>query len=128
MDRNVGDYLAGTKFGSRIDPTKEGFSYAIYTHKSGLTGTWERTDLGEVIENFTWQINLSSLGFNDFWGPIPRDLTIENLDTRIKVGWRGPAITREDAQKMPKFVTHYDNWWNDYLPFRTHDFLISMKK
>ena len=58
-----------------------------------------------------------------FWIPIPKNKDIKKLDPRIKVGWRGPAINKEDIKHLPKNVTHYGTWWDDYMPFRTHNFL-----
>lgn len=124
MDRNVGDYLDGTNPGTKIVPTKEGFTYATYTHKKDLMGDLDLYEIGHIKIDFEWEINLASLGSDTFWGIRPSDIALEDLNPRIKVGWRGPAIRLGDVRKkMPKYVTHYDNWWNDYLPFRKHDFL-----
>lgn len=143
LDRNVGDYMDGTKEGTKYDPKKHGLSYGRYIHGKNLTGimisdAW-------VNECFEWEINKEQLG-GPFWGPIkpqPRGCDIKpgessckikhnyadfndikKLNPKTKVGWRGPAISLKDAKKfMPSKVTHYGNWWNDYLSFKTHNFL-----
>ena len=82
-------------------------------------------DIGVVHECFQWEINSVSLG-GPFWCPIDcakNKTDIKKLNPKIKVGWRGPAIKLSDAKKLPKYVVHYDTWWDDYLPWRTHDFL-----
>lgn len=51
-------------------------------------------------------------------------MKIKDLNPKIKVGWRGPAIKLSDAKKyLPNHVVHYDTWWDDYLPYRQHDLL-----
>ena len=128
MDRNVGEHLDYLyKTGDVYDPTQEGLVYAIYIHDKDLTGTLHLLPVEEfdILQPFTWEINTAAIGFNWFWGPIPSEIDWKNLDTRIKVGWRGPAILLSDAQKyLPRTCTHYENWWNDYLPFRKKNFLI----
>lgn len=110
------------KFGKKFNPRKEGFSYATYTHNKGLKGILNITDVGVIHDPFQWQINLYGIGENVFWGPIPKDYPIDKIDARVKVGWRGPAIRMEDAEKLPSYFVHYGTWWDDYLPFRTHNF------
>jgi len=146
MDRNVGDYMHGIKKGTKYDPKKRGMTFATYIHGEHLNGILKMHDAGVVHENFQWQINSKALG-GPFWCPInctrPKPCKIKpgqrscriikeqadyqmikKLDPRTKVGWRGPAIRLEDAKKfMPKNVVHYSTWWDDYMPFRTHNFL-----
>ena len=49
----------------------------------------------------------------------------KTLDPQTKVGWRGPAIDRKDAKFLPKRVTHYGTWWDDYAPFRVRNYLTT---
>lgn len=148
LDRNVGDYMHGAKKGTKYDPKKKGLSYATYIHGKNLTGILIMHDVGVVQECFEWEINSKSIG-GPFWCSInciskPCKIkpgrtscemktehadyqTIKDLDPKTKVGWRGPAIKLEDAKKLPKNVVHYDTWWDDYMPFRTHDFLKKSK-
>lgn len=128
MDRNVGDYLAGEPAGTIIDPKKRGFTYGRYTHKKDLTGRLEmKIDDNEIMvkENFVWEINLASLPGKQelFWGPIPQTIRQTDLDARLKVGWRGPAIRASDAENLPATVKIYDTWYDDYLPHRIHKYL-----
>lgn len=121
MDRNVGDYMIGTNVGTKYDPTKEGMEYGTYIHKEGLSGimTFEQSGRRE----FTWEINNKPYG-GLFWDVIDSKTNIYELDPKTKIGWRGPAITQTNAKKyMPKTVTHYGTWWNDYLVWRYTDFL-----
>ena len=127
LDRNVGDYMHGTKKGTKYDPKKKGLSYATYTHTKGLTGKLDMYDVGVIHDPFTWEINSKSIG-GSFWCPIDcakKDVDIMKLNPRTKVGWRGPAIRKVDAKYLPKNVVHYDTWWDDYMPFRYQDFLKS---
>mgnify|MGYP000998771024 CR=1 FL=1 len=140
FDRNVGDYMHGTKKGTKYDPRKKGLSYGKYTHYGGLVGKLEFVDIGVVHDPFIWEINLAAMNKKLFWGPIPipdickNQLTTnelikkykkkwEKMNQKIKVGWRGPSISVQSSKKMFKKVTHYDNWYNDYMPFRKHNFL-----
>lgn len=124
MDRNIGDYMHGTKKGTKYSPLKKGLRYATYTHKKGLSGKLDMHDIKLVHECFQWEINLKSIGYGWFWGPILKGVKIKKLDPKIKVGWRGPAIRLDDAKKyLPKLVTHYDTWWDDYAPNRYHNYL-----
>ena len=120
LDRNVGDYMDGTHAGTQYDPRDRGLTYATYTHSKGLCGKLDMHEIGVVHSDFQWEINLKSIGYESFWGPIPKDMTVNDLDPEVKVGWRGPAIRLTDAQRLPKHVTHYDTWWDDYMPFRRH--------
>lgn len=150
MDRNIGDYMDGTKKGTKYNPLKEGLVYAVYTHNDALNGVLYMKNTEQTFNNFKWELNVASLGSKWFWGPLKQcyngmdgmdgmnginemcgkcdELTsmvdIKKLDPKIKVGWRGPAIRLTDAkQYLPKTVKHYDNWWNDYSPFRYRDYL-----
>jgi len=130
FDRNIGEYVPGKKAGDTYDPTKIGCSYGTYIHGEGLTGILNMKDVG-VLAPFTWEINKAALGDKMFWGPIDGcdsnsskndKINIYKLDKNIKVGWRGPAILMSDAAKhLPKSVTHYDTWWDDYLPYKQDD-------
>lgn len=130
FDRNVGDYLHGSKIGQKFNPLKKGMSYGTYTHKEGLTGKIKFDVLG-YEECFEWEINFSPTLVNSlntkekpiFWSPIPNDISYKDLNPKTKVGWRGPSIDKKDAKYLPKYFKHYGTWWDDYQPFRTHDFL-----
>lgn len=125
LDRNVGDYMHGSKKGHKYNPKKDGFSYATYTHEKDLQGSLKMDVLGEA-QSFQWEINRYSLKEKKprfFWGPIPKGMNPRKLNPKIKVGWRGPAIDMKDTKYLPKYFIHYDTWWDDYLPFRTHNFL-----
>ena len=52
MDRNVGDYMEGTKKGYKYNPKKEGLSYGTYIHKEGLTGKLTFDDINSRIEDW----------------------------------------------------------------------------
>lgn len=132
FDRNVGDYTDGFKKGRLYNPKKIGLSYATYIHSSGLSGILNFDDIGVVLDNFTWEINLAALGLGYFWGPIStlqkisktKKFTVDKLDPNILVGWRGPCIKLSDAEKyLPSTVKHYNTWWDDYMPFRYTDML-----
>lgn len=131
MDRNVGDYMHGTKKGTKYEPTKQGLTYGTYIHAEGLSGIIYLEDAG-VISNFQWEINYKSLGEKyPFWCPLncneecgKQHIDINKLNPKIKVGWRGPSVNLSVAEKhLPKYVVHYDDWWNDSAPFRHDDFL-----
>ena len=125
LDRNVGDYMhdnSGKSIGKTFDPKEKGFSYGVYTHKSGITGILHHIDVGVVDKDFTWEVNLQAVNGGIFWGPLSEGVSWKKLDPSIKVGWRGPAIDLKNANKLPKRFRHYDTWWDDYLPFRTHNF------
>jgi hypothetical protein len=133
FDRNVGDYTDGKKAGSKYEPKKEGCVYATYIHGEGITGILNMYDIGVVHAPFTWEINRKAIGDNMFWGPIDgcsnscsknrkKPINIYKINHNIKVGWRGPTILMSDAKKhLPKYVVHYDTWWDDYLPFKNMD-------
>jgi hypothetical protein len=122
MDRNVGDYMNGAKAGTKYDPTKKGLSYATYIHGEDLSGILIFKGMDVVHPCFTWEINETPYG-GTFWN-VTNCSSISKLNPRTKVGWRGPAITLENAQKhLPKTVTHYDTWWDDYMVWRYMDFL-----
>src|SRR3972149_594221 len=122
MDRNVGEYISNPKIGYKYDPKEEGFTYGIYTHKKDLTGELYIKNINSK-ECFEWEINLASIGANYFWGPVPKNIHLNKLDSKIKVGWRGPAIKFSDIKYLPKYFIHYDTWWDDYLPYRYNDYL-----
>ena len=148
MDRNVGDYMDGeVKRGQKYNPLK-GVSKGKYIHDKGLHGVL-KFDFGETLENFEWELNMGSLGSNWYWGPYNScsteckkdktakksgqictqkctpitDAQLEKINKDILVGWRGPAILKSDAKKLPKKVTHYDTWYDDYAPYKYHDWL-----
>ena len=141
MDRNIGDYLHGTQKGKKIDPRNTGLNYGIYTHDKDLSGTMKFFDSGKNMINdennflereFEWEINDPEKKI--FWRPIKLNLKesinkghlnfdLKKLVPKTKVGWRGPAIDFNDSKYLPKKITHYDTWWDDYSPFRTHDFI-----
>lgn len=136
LDRNVGDGTHGIKAGKKLSITKDAdFSRATYTHDEGLTGKMVFDDIGVVHDPFTWEINLKALGSEWFWGPMDgnsckkiTDKEIKKLPKNLKVGWRGPAIDVKDAKYLPKDFVHYGTWWDDYMPFRTHNFLKIKRK
>lgn len=123
MDRNVGDYTDTLKPGTKYDPLENGFSYATYIHAQCITGTLIFTDLNITRQNFTWELN--ALDSEElFWGPISDNYDISKYDPEIKIGWRGPAIKVTDAIKyMPRTITHYGTWYDDYLSFKYTDYL-----
>jgi len=133
LDRNVGDYMhdnSGKSTGKLFDPKKNGFTYAIYTHRKGLSGIMDFYQIGVLEDDFTWEVNIKAIpdlieavsGKLPFWGPLPKNLSYKELPPKLKVGWRGPAIRFEDASKMPNKFRHYDTWWDDYLPSRIHNY------
>ena len=130
MDRNVGDYTHDLKTGTVYDPIKQGFSYATYIHSENLSGILKFRDLNVVHTPFTWQINGTPYGAS-FWIPlcmIP-EKCINKLDKKTKVGWRGPAILVEKAKKhLPRQIKHYGTWWDDYMVFKTNNFLLKKIK
>lgn len=126
FDRNMGEYVPEKiKAGDKYDPKKIGCSYGTYIHGEGLTGILNMKDVG-ALAPFTWEINKAALGAKMFWGPIDgcnspktdNKINIYKLNKNIKVGWRGPAILMSDAKHLPNHVTHYDTWWDDYLPYK----------
>lgn len=138
MDRNVGDYTYGLKVGDTYRPVDKGLSYAKYTHIDGLKGILYHEDVDITYDVWQWEVNLGALGNGHwFWGPLSlnnctscdkdnskcKEIDVNTLDPRIQVGWRGPCIKRSDAQKLPEYVTHYCTWWDDFSPFKYHDFL-----
>ena len=137
FNRNVGDYMHGTARGKKYDPRKMGCSYGIYTHTKDLTGKLEMFETGldsdmrpgkDIVTHdpFEWEINKIALGDNNwFWGPIPDDISMESLNPKIKVGWRGPSIDMKDAKNLPKYVVHYGDCTNDYSPWLTGNMLIN---
>lgn len=124
IDRNVGEHTSVTKKGTKYDPTKDGLVYGTYIHSEDLCGILEDND-GFIHTPFKWEINGASLGKDYcFWQPIPDEIDIKKLNPKIKVGWRGPSLRKIDAIKyLPRQVTHYNDWWNDYVPFKYNDFL-----
>jgi hypothetical protein len=120
MDRNVGDYMHGTKVGTMYDPRELGLTYATYIHINGLDGIIFFHDAGTIMP-FEWELNMKAISDKEyFWGPKPSKLDISKIDPNVRVGWRGPSITLKDSFKLPLKVKHYGNWWNDYSPFRKH--------
>jgi hypothetical protein len=129
MDRNVGDYTQDFKVGKQYDPLTHGFSYATYIHGKNLTGMLFFKDINEVRSPFTWEINGTPYG-KSFWTIVgspdecEEKVDISKYDKKTKIGWRGPAVTVENAKKyLPRKVTHYETWWNDYTPYLYDDFL-----
>jgi len=119
FDRNLGEYFGKHKIGDKINPRKEGCTYATYIHGSGLTGILQMHDIGVIHAPFTWEINTPQM----FWDVLNDDADIRKLNPRTKVGWRGPCINMMDAKHLPKTVTYYDTWWNEYVPYRHRNFL-----
>jgi hypothetical protein len=123
MDRNSGEYIGrDAKKGDKYNPRNTGFSYGKYTHKNGLKGILNIADAA-ILDPFEWEINLHGIGKDMFWGPIPKGYKYNEINPKIKVGWRGPAIKLEDAKNLPDHFVYYDTWWDDYVPYRTHNFL-----
>ena len=105
-------------------------TYGTYTHKDGLTGKLNFEEIGVIHNPFVWEINAKALGKNNyFWCPIcsangvTKNNYLEKLDKNIYVGWRGPAIKSSNTKYLPKRVTHYDTWWDDYAPLRYNNYL-----
>ena len=120
FDRNMGEHVSGVDKGDKYDPRTNGCEYAIYTHKCDLTGKLE-FGFGLIFESWEWEVNVGYGGM--FWGPIDGGYKKGKLDTKTKVGWRGPCIDMEDAKNLPEQVTHYDTVQNDYLSYRETYFL-----
>jgi hypothetical protein len=127
MDRNVGEYVNAEQ--KSFNPKKQGFSYGIYIHGEGLTGLLSFYEEGVIHAPFTWEINLGALGFDSYWGPIGCDdcksgsLKEKDVKDDILVGWRGPAIDFVHLDDLPKKITLYDTWWDDYGVSKYHDWL-----
>ncbi len=127
FDRNVGDYMHGTKAGTKYDPRKKGCTYGTYIHGDDLSGSLKLK--GEkCYEDFEWEINLAALGSKLFWGPLfayehAIKKEYSDLNPKIKVGWRGPAIRVSEANFLPEKVTHYDTWFDDFAPYQYKIFL-----
>lgn len=141
IDRNAGENIP-VKKGEKFDPTKYGLTTATYIHGENLTGLLKFEEDGIIYAPFQWEINRAALDENDFfWGPIDLDesccapktkksakkrkpININDLNKNILVGWRGPGINMINVKKyMPKYVTYYDTWWDDYVVFRYKDYL-----
>jgi hypothetical protein len=125
MDRNVGDYTSGLKK-SNFNPLKLGFSYATYIHGENLTGILHFYKLGVKHVPFTWEINVGALPNNTlYWGGIEccAKLKEENVDNKILVGWRGPAINMKHLSHLPKRIKLYNTWWDDYGVSKYSDWL-----
>jgi len=137
FDRNMGEHIYDDfKNGNKYDPTKTGCVYATYIHGSSecLSGLLKFHN-GELIHSpFRWEINLgavkSKCRHDWFWGPLSgcdfcknSSIDPKNLDNGILVGWRGSCIRKSDAKNLPKRVVHYNTWWDDYVPFRYHNYL-----
>ena len=134
-----GFHLSAEKF----NPLK-GVTTGKYIHNKDLQGTL-KFDFGETLENFEWERNMGSLGSDWYWGPLNScqnicnkkyceqicthkcspvtDKQLKKLNKNILVGWRGPAILKSDAKKLPKKITYYDTWYDDYAPYKYHDWL-----
>ncbi len=121
IDRNVGEYIHKPIVGKKYDPKKDGFTYAKYIHEDRLKGILNMYEIGVIHSCFEWEINLADS--KCFWGCIPKGQTVHDLNPKIKVGWRGPAIDMTDSKFLPKYFVHYGTWWNDYPGFRYYDFL-----
>lgn len=139
FDRNVGDYMDGVvKKGQKYNPLR-GVSKGKYTHDKNLQGTLQFYQ-GELLNNFEWELNVGSLGRKYFWGPYNNCLTtcnkeceqkcnpvtseqLKDINKEILVGWRGPAILKSNINKLPKKVTQYDTWYDDYAPYKYNDWL-----
>jgi hypothetical protein len=121
FDRNLGEHFGKHKVGDKIRPQKEGCTYAEYIHGEGLTGMLNMHEVGVVHAPFTWEINGGCEGF--FWGPFcENDFDITKLNPRTKVGWRGPCIDATDIKFLPKTITFYDTWWDDFCPYRHRNY------
>lgn len=132
LDRNLGEYVRGAVVGSTYDPTIKGCTYAIYTHGSGLTGKLKFLNSGYTDKDFTWEINGPAIGSDLFWRPIngcsscgtPDVCGPDDISDGVFVGWRGPCIRKADAlMYLPRVVRHYDTWYDDYVPYRYHNYL-----
>jgi len=124
MDRNVGDYLHGLiSKGTRYNPREKGLVNITYTHKHDLVGDFYYPKDRFVHKDMKWEININSLGSDLFWDRIPSGTDIYQLDPKIKVGSRGPVVRKLDVAHFPETVCHYETWWDDYMPFKYHDFL-----
>ena len=121
---------ASSLTGEKYDPLKIGLTYATYVHGDGLSGLLMLDEITQP-DFFTWEINRASLSKHDFfWGPLdmskflrPHEFKSLKLDPKIRVGWRGPALRRSDAEKLPRKLTYYDTWWDDYGVMRYHDLM-----
>lgn len=137
FDRNMGEHVNEDLMkNNRYDPTKTGCVYTTYIHGSSecFTGLLKFHDIDVVHSPFNWEINLAAVkspcGHDWFFGPLTgcdfcknERIDPKNLDDRILLGWRGPCIRKSDAKNLPKYVVHYNNWWNDCVPLRYHDYL-----
>lgn len=131
FDRNLGDYMHGTAVNSTYDPIK-GCQPAVYTHRSGLSGSLLFPDIKYTNEDFEWEVNGHAVGSRWFWRPLNQyDHSYEDINLKepdiadaVPVGWRGPCIRKSDALKyLPQSVTHYGTWYDDYVPFRYDNYL-----
>uniref|UniRef100_A0A6C0CAL7 Uncharacterized protein n=1 Tax=viral metagenome TaxID=1070528 RepID=A0A6C0CAL7_9ZZZZ len=121
FDRNLGEYFGKYNVGDKINPRNEGCTYAEYIHGEGITGMLCMYEMGIVHAPFTWELNHGCGGC--FWGPLNEEDDISKLNPRTKVGWRGPCIDAKDAKFLPKTITFYDTWWNEYCPYRYDNYL-----
>ena len=127
FDRNLGDWMDGRDAGETYDPTEEGINCGTYTHKAGLSGSLVFPDY--MNEDFTWEVNGYAVGTKIFWRPLNDsncgpDLNESNVLDAVPIGWRGPCIRKSDALTyLPRSVTHYDTWYDDYVPYRYSNYL-----
>jgi len=135
MDRNVGDYTSIKELGETFDPSKHGFSYGVYIHGEGLTGLLNFDRIGVIHAPFTWEINLAALkNQTAYWGPLDgcgsceetktmKAFNVADLDDDLLVGWRGSSIDMKNMSKLPRKITLYDTWWDDYGVTKYKDWL-----
>ena len=116
MDRNVGDYMHGTKKGTKYDPKKKGFTYATYIHGSGLTGILDMHGIN-VFPCFTWEINAKALG-GPFWCPLARNTKCNMCAFDCKFTKHKMKDTEKDKEKEKEKDKDKDKdkdcEWNPY--------------
>lgn len=138
MDRNIGEGFSNKTRGDKInlaDALQDAsLTVGLYEHSGGLTGKMTLVEVGNEWDPFVWEVNLAALHGHDdlFWGPLGGDcdnsckrskkkIDIDALDPRIKVGWRGPSISLEHQNQLPKTFTYYHDALNDYVPWLKKD-------
>ncbi len=127
FDRNIGDYMHGTEKGKRMS-TKEylkEFHSATYTHTKNLTGKIEFIGVGEISTSWIWEINCVEWE-DTYWCSIDcaKGLTESTVPDDTRVGWRGPAILKNDIDLMPEYFTHYNTCSDDYAPARKRNLRV----
>jgi hypothetical protein len=137
FDRNIGDYTYDFPHGKKFDPRKMGLEKGTYIHGSDLSGLLSHDNAGVIISKFDWEVNKAAMGSTKwFWGPLDtctkgktntKLIDIKKLNSKIKVGWRGPSIKLSDTDFLPRHVKHYDTWFDDGGEFRYTDYLHKTK-